>query len=287
MPKYDLSYLDTFASANAAHTPPPFLGKHVVVIGATMGLGRAGAVKYAELGASVVVAGRSETAGLEVVEEMKSVSPAEAGGAKYYFRKLDVTNLEDVDRFCREMHTLLPSIDYLHLSPGNTWMGPMRISVDGYDATLQVQYLGRAQIMIRLAPLVEKVNGRILTIMGGGFNRKIDFENDLDMVKDHGKLRRAGLPSILMDSFAKVEYQGFSDRHPNLTIIHLYPGLAIDPAIPDGIARVGFPAVVAYPLDCVMTLALKSGHFATTTKQFSEALAYVGWHGDFGTGGFK
>ena len=80
----------------------------------------------------------------------------------------------------------------------------MRVSIDGYDATLQVQYLGRAQIMTRLAPLVEKVHGRILTILGGGFNRNIDLDNDLDMVKDHGKLKRAQLPSVLMDAFATV-----------------------------------------------------------------------------------
>ncbi|KAJ3044667.1 hypothetical protein HK097_001403 [Rhizophlyctis rosea] len=281
MPKYDLSHLSRFAEANGAHSPPPFLNKHVVVVGATQGLGRAGAIKYAELGASVVVAGRSETAGVAVVEEMKRVTPAEAAQtAKYHFLKLDVTSLDDVDEFSRKVSSLLPSIDYLHLSPGNSWLGPMRVSVDGYDATIQVQYLGRAQLMLRLAPLIEKANGRILIILGGGFQRKIDFENDLDMVKDHGKMRRAQLPSLLMDSFAT----GFAERYPRLSVIHLYPGLALDPT-PPSLSTLGFPSLLAWPIDCLISVAQKSGHFATTSTMYSNALAYVGWHDDFGKGG--
>ena len=61
----------------------------------------------------------------------------------------------------------------------------------------------------------------------------------------------------------------------------------MDPAVPGGLARVGFPSLLAWPLDCLIRLMIKSGRFATTTDVYSNALAYVGWHEEFGKGGSR
>jgi nucleoside-diphosphate-sugar epimerase len=62
----------------------------VVVVGATSGIGRATAVAFAEAGAKVVAAGRSEEQGAEVVREI------EAAGGEAAFVRTDVTSEEQV-----------------------------------------------------------------------------------------------------------------------------------------------------------------------------------------------
>jgi NAD(P)-dependent dehydrogenase (short-subunit alcohol dehydrogenase family) len=65
-------------------------GKVAVVVGATGGIGRATAIAFAGSGAKVVVAGRREREGAEVVREIES-----AGGAAAFVRT-DVTSEEQV-----------------------------------------------------------------------------------------------------------------------------------------------------------------------------------------------
>ena len=60
-------------------------GKVAIVTGATSGLGAASAVRMAEEGAAVLVTGRDEVRGAEVVETIAAVD----GTAR--FRPLDVT----------------------------------------------------------------------------------------------------------------------------------------------------------------------------------------------------
>jgi len=64
--------------------------KVVLVTGGTSGIGRAAALAYARLGAQVVVAGRREKEGAEVVEEIK------AKGGQALFVKTDVTRENDL-----------------------------------------------------------------------------------------------------------------------------------------------------------------------------------------------
>jgi NAD(P)-dependent dehydrogenase (short-subunit alcohol dehydrogenase family) len=65
-------------------------GKVAVVVGATSGIGRATAVAFAGSGAKVVVAGRREDKGAEVVGEI------EAGGGEATFVRTDVTDEQQV-----------------------------------------------------------------------------------------------------------------------------------------------------------------------------------------------
>ncbi len=68
-----------------------FDGKVVIVTGASSGLGEAAALKFAQAGATVVVAARREDKGQQVVKKI------EALGAKGLFIKTDVTKRADVE----------------------------------------------------------------------------------------------------------------------------------------------------------------------------------------------
>lgn len=67
-----------------------FNNKTVVITGGTSGIGKAGAFCFAEAGANVVIAGRNETNGNQIVEEIKSK------GGKAVFYRTDVTDYSQV-----------------------------------------------------------------------------------------------------------------------------------------------------------------------------------------------
>lgn len=67
-----------------------FLGKVVVVVGGTSGIGATAALRFAEEGASVVIGGRSERGGTETLERILT-----AGGAGRFVRT-DVTSATEV-----------------------------------------------------------------------------------------------------------------------------------------------------------------------------------------------
>ena len=62
----------------------------VLITGGLTGIGRAAAVAFAKRGAKVVVAGRRDQAGKEVVEQLRSL------GAEAEFINADVRNEEEV-----------------------------------------------------------------------------------------------------------------------------------------------------------------------------------------------
>lgn len=72
-----------------------FAGKTILITGATSGIGKATALRAAAEGANIVVAGRDEQRGREVVEEIKSL------GSDAIFVRGDLTKEDDVVRLIK------------------------------------------------------------------------------------------------------------------------------------------------------------------------------------------
>ncbi len=68
-----------------------FEDKVALIVGSTAGIGKATAIKFAEFGARVIVTGRRDDKGDEVVEEIKSK------GCKAFFIQADVTKSGDIE----------------------------------------------------------------------------------------------------------------------------------------------------------------------------------------------
>ena len=96
-------------------------GKVVIVTGASSGLGEAAAVKFAQEGASVVVAARREDKGQAVVQKI------EALGSEGLFIKTDVTKSADVKRLVDGTIAKFGQLDYAVNNAGIT--GPVMTPV--------------------------------------------------------------------------------------------------------------------------------------------------------------
>lgn len=87
-----------------------------VFVGGTSGIGRSTAIKLASSIArpTVYIVGSNETAGAQVVEEMKAANQ----NGSYSFIAADVSDLRNVDTVCQKLKSNLEALDLLFLSTG-------------------------------------------------------------------------------------------------------------------------------------------------------------------------
>ena len=112
-------------------------GKVAVVVGATSGIGRATAVAFAEAGAKVVVAGRREPEGAEVMRKI------EAGGGKAAFVRTDVTSEEQVAALMDAAVETYGGLDCAFNNAGREVnMGVADATVDDFEAQVDTNTRG-------------------------------------------------------------------------------------------------------------------------------------------------
>jgi NAD(P)-dependent dehydrogenase (short-subunit alcohol dehydrogenase family) len=104
-------------------------GRTVVLTGASSGIGAAAARRFAELGATVAVVGRSP--------EKTATVAAETGGTAHL---ADFGRLDDVRRLAGELLDRYPRIDVLASNAGG-FFTTRKESADGHELTFQVNYL--------------------------------------------------------------------------------------------------------------------------------------------------
>jgi len=90
----------------------PFEGKVALITGGNAGIGRATAIGFARLAAKVVISGRRENEGHQVVEEIK------ASGGDAIFVKTDVTKEHDVAAMVRQTVATFGRLDFAFNNAG-------------------------------------------------------------------------------------------------------------------------------------------------------------------------
>jgi NAD(P)-dependent dehydrogenase (short-subunit alcohol dehydrogenase family) len=129
-------------------------GKVAVITGSTSGIGRAGAIAFAQEGAAVVVSGRNKQRGGEVVEKIKKQ------GGKAHFVPADMMVLADIERLVKETVAAFGRLDIFWHNAGI--MGPDNvetISPEVYDEMMTV-HLKAAVFGVKAAlPLIRKSGG--------------------------------------------------------------------------------------------------------------------------------
>ena len=127
-----------------------FSGKTVLVTGGTSGVGRATAEAFAEAGAAVLITGRDEQRGKEVVAEIDSdSSPAR-------FIRADLTSHADVQRLVADAGP----VDILVNNAGCWELGPTaQTSEEGFDAMFAVNVKAPFFLTAAFAPLMADNGG--------------------------------------------------------------------------------------------------------------------------------
>lgn len=149
-------------------------GKTVLITGSTDGLGREVALRLGAMGAQVLVHGRSEPRGGEVVEAINN----SGGSARFY--QADFAALDDVRKLAQAViqdHTRLDVlINNAGIGPGFAG-GTRQVSEDGYEMIFQVNYLSHYLLTDLLLPFLQaSAPSRIINVASGA-QRAVDFDN--------------------------------------------------------------------------------------------------------------
>lgn len=136
-----------------------FNGKTVVITGATSGIGRATAIKFALAGAYVAAVGRNETALLELKAEIENSS------GTVQTISADVTGVNDVQKVIDETVDNFSQIHILVNSAGVISNGSIETTkLEDYDFLMNVNVRAVFLLMQRILPELEKTGGNIVNV---------------------------------------------------------------------------------------------------------------------------
>ena len=162
------------SEAAAQATPAPAAGQRVVLVtGSTSGLGRELALRLGARGDHVIVHGRSEERGAEVVDAINAAGP---GSARFY--RADFASFAEVRAFAE---TLLADYDRMDILINNAGFGSAPderwVTEDGHEYRFQVNYLSTFLLTHMLMPrLLESTPSRIVNVSSGA-QAPIDFDD--------------------------------------------------------------------------------------------------------------
>lgn len=169
-------------------------GKTALVTGSTDGLGKEVARQLGALGAVVIVHGRNQERGDEVVRSIKS-----AGTGDAVFYRADLGSLAGVEAFAEQVLDRHDRLDLLINNAAAVTGRDRQTSADGHELAFAVNYLAHFLLTYRLVPLLEKsAPARVVNVSSMG-QTPIDFA-DVMMERSYNSgdaYRRSKLAQIM------------------------------------------------------------------------------------------
>jgi NAD(P)-dependent dehydrogenase (short-subunit alcohol dehydrogenase family) len=122
-------------------------GKTCVITGATSGIGRAAALALGKLGARLVLLGRNESAGQDVVHRIRK------SGAEAEFFRADLSSLSEVRKVAERIRQQHSQLDVLVNNAGARF-DTYQKSADGFELTFATNHLGHFLLTCLLSDLL-------------------------------------------------------------------------------------------------------------------------------------
>jgi thioester reductase-like protein/short-subunit dehydrogenase involved in D-alanine esterification of teichoic acids len=185
----------------------PLVGRHVVITGASSGIGRASAIAVADRGATVFALARNGQALDDLIAEIR-----ESGGNAYAFT-CDVTDSASVDHTVKDILGQFGHVDYLVNNAGRSIRRSVSASTDrlhDYERVMAVNYFGSVRMVLALLPhWRERHFGHVVNVSSAG-------------VQARSPKYSAYIPSkAALDAFAEVVGTETISDHITFTSIHM------------------------------------------------------------------
>jgi thioester reductase-like protein/short-subunit dehydrogenase involved in D-alanine esterification of teichoic acids len=185
----------------------PLVGKHVIITGASSGIGRASAVAVAERGATVFALARNAEALDDLIAEIRA-----AGGQAHAFT-CDVTDSTSVEHTIKDILGRFGHVDYLVNNAGRSIRRSVIASTDrlhDYERVMAVNYFGAVRMVLALLPhWRERRFGHVVNVSSAG-------------VQASSPKYSSYLPTkAALDAFAEVVSAETLSDHITFTTIHM------------------------------------------------------------------
>jgi len=209
----------------------PLAGKHIVITGATRGIGRAAAVELAREGATVIVHGRNDQSVAAVVETIGR--RCRAGRAEGIVA--DLASQAAVRRLATEIHSRCDRLDVLVNNAGCATR-TRQTTVDGLERQLAVNHLAPFLLTnLLLNRLRASAPARIVNVASNAHRRAAFDLNDLNWEKRPyqplGAYGATKLANILFtrELARRLDGSGVTANslHPGVVATHIFAGLGL------------------------------------------------------------
>ncbi|MGV0794084.1 SDR family oxidoreductase [Mycolicibacterium sp. XJ1819] len=185
----------------------PLVGRHVIITGASSGIGHASAIAVAERGATVFALARNAEALDELVAEIRA-----AGGRAYAFT-CDVTDSTSVEHTIKDILGRFGHVDYLVNNAGRSIRRSVIASTDrlhDYERVMAVNYFGAVRMVLAMLPhWRERRFGHVVNVSSAG-------------VQARNPKYSSYLPTkAALDAFADVVATETLSDHITFTNIHM------------------------------------------------------------------
>jgi thioester reductase-like protein/NADP-dependent 3-hydroxy acid dehydrogenase YdfG len=185
----------------------PLVGKHVIITGASSGIGRASAIAVAERGGCVFALARNAEALDDLIAEIRA-----AGGQAHAFT-CDVTDSTSVEHTVKDILGRFGHVDYLVNNAGRSIRRSVVNSTDrfhDYERMMAVNYFGAVRMVLALLPhWRERRFGHVVNVSSAG-------------VQARNPKYSSYLPTkAALDAFADVVSSETLSDHITFTNIHM------------------------------------------------------------------
>ena len=185
----------------------PLVGRHVIITGASSGIGRASAIAVAERGATVFALARNGDALDDLVAEIRT-----NGGQAYAFT-CDVTDSGSVEHTVKDILGRFDHVDYLVNNAGRSIRRSVVNSTDrlhDYERVMAVNYFGAVRMVLALLPhWRERRFGHVVNVSSAG-------------VQARSPKYSSYLPTkAALDAFSEVVATETLSDHITFTNIHM------------------------------------------------------------------
>lgn len=185
----------------------PLVGKHVIITGASSGIGRAAAIAVAQRGATVFALARNGDALDDLIAEIRA-----DGGDAHAFT-CDVTDSGSVEHTVKDILGRFGHVDYLVNNAGRSIRRSVSASTDrlhDYERVMAVNYFGAVRMVLALLPhWRERRFGHVVNVSSAG-------------VQANSPKYSAYLPTkAALDAFSEVVGTETLSDHITFTNIHM------------------------------------------------------------------
>lgn len=201
-----------------------FENKHVLITGATSGIGLKSAEIMLYLKAGVIMACRDCEKANRVRERLLYDYP----DADIEITRLDIADFASVDAFARELERRKTDID-VFLNNAGVFHKPNSTTMQGFEGIIGTNYLGVYYLSERILPYLSSLSHEVLYINTVSIIYKVatvDY-NDFFYSENYGNFKVYGRSKLCL---AVYTYKKAADyKASNVKIVMSHPGIAITP----------------------------------------------------------
>ena len=239
--------------------------KHIIITGASSGIGERTAYLLSECGAHVILLARTE-------DKLKAVKDSieELGGKATYY-PCDLTNMDDIEKVSAQILADFGHVDVLVNNAGRSICRSVHESIDrfhDFERTMDINYFGAVKIVLGFLPtMIERQTGQIVNI------------SSIGVLANSPRFAAYVASKSALDAFSRclaAEVKG-----DNVTITNIFMPLVRTPMIeptklyrympalmPDEAAMMVAKAIVHKP----NSIASNMGKFASATYSLAPAI---------------